>query len=162
MDSRAISGPWAGLGEDEGALQDGLDEIANAFGGPECVGGVEIFGGLDVAGEDFDVRGEGVLAGGAEVGVSGVGLLDKGAEQAGVVGQLAGEDGGAEVEVAEEAVDRDPGLVVRVRRRRRPRCICSQYWTAARARSSLVLKWWKKLPLVTPASWQMSSTVVAA
>jgi hypothetical protein len=101
-----------GLGEDEGALKDRLDEVADAFGGPGCVGGVEILGGLDVSSEGFNVRGERVLAGGADVGVGRVGLLDKGAEQAGVVGQFAGENSGAEFEVAEEAVDGVLGVVV--------------------------------------------------
>jgi hypothetical protein len=101
-----------GLGEDERALEDGLDEIADALGGPGRVGRIEVFGGLGVAGESFDMGGEGVFAGGAKVRVGGVGLLDEGAEQAGVVGQLAGEDGGAEVEVAEQAIDRVLGLVV--------------------------------------------------
>src|ERR1039457_1104177 len=101
-----------GLGEDKRTLQDGLHEVADAFGGPGCIGCVEILGGLHVSSEGVDMRGERMLAGGADVGVGRVGLLDKGAEQAGVVGQFAGEDGGAEVEVAEQAVDGVLGVVV--------------------------------------------------
>ena len=92
-----------GLGEDEGALQNGLNEGSDAFGGPGQVGCVEVFRGLDVAGERGDVRLERLFAGFADIGMSGVGLLDQGAEQASVVSEFAGEDGRAEVQVAEQA-----------------------------------------------------------
>ena len=57
--------------------------------------------------------GEGVVAGGPDGRVGVVGLLDEGAEEAGVVGEFAGEDSYAEVEVTEEAVERILGLVIR-------------------------------------------------
>src|ERR1035441_7306791 len=50
------------------------------------------------------MRREGLVARGANDGMSVVGFLDEGAEQAGVVRQLAGEDRGAEVDVPEETI----------------------------------------------------------
>ena len=94
------------LGVDERALQDRLDEIADAFGGPGRLRRIAALGGFDVGDQHGDVRRHALLAGGANVGVGRVGLLHQRAEQAGVVGQFALQDLGAEIDVAEQALQR--------------------------------------------------------
>ncbi len=51
------------LGEDERALQNGLNEIADAFRSPRRVRRVKPLRGFDVAGRDGDVGGQGVVTG---------------------------------------------------------------------------------------------------
>ena len=103
-----------------------------------------------------------LVAGGANVGMGGMGFLQQRAEVAGVVGRLAAQDLTAEIDVAEQPIQRIFGVVVGGGVAKNPSVIAFQWAAAESARSSLLLKWWKKLPLVTPASAQMSSTVEAA
>ena len=66
----------------------------------------------DVGLQRQGVAGDLALAGRADRRVGGVGLLHHGAEQAGVFGQLALEDLAAEVDVAEQALERIRGGLV--------------------------------------------------
>jgi hypothetical protein len=96
-------GGVAAFGEDEGALEDGLEMEGELF--VVVVGfGVRgsLAGGGDVGDEGAGVGVDTGAAGVAEGGVGVEGLLDDGAEEAGEFGRLAGEEGFAEVEVGEE------------------------------------------------------------
>ena len=89
-----------------------------------------------------------------------IGLLQQHSNRTGVLRQFAGEVCSAKVHVAKQAVQRVLGPVVR-RCRKEAGSLRLPVRTAASARSSLLLKWWKKLPLVTPARWHISFTAVA-
>ena len=103
-----------GLGQDEGTLDHGLDVQRQAVGAPGCTGGVKPPRLGDVFRKHRAMHPKLRVAGLADGGVRVVDLLHQGAEQAGVVGQLALQDGDAKVDVAEQPVERvGMGLVRR-------------------------------------------------
>ncbi len=69
--------------------------------------------GLNVFGDLLDVVAESFVAGFTDEGVRVVDFLDHGAQQAGVFGELAFQNGDAEIDIAQEAVERVEGGVVR-------------------------------------------------
>ena len=88
-------------------------------------------------------------------------LLHHRADQASELGNLACEQLLSELEVAENALQRVRVPVIR-RGLKKLACDLGPMLAAATARSSLLLKWWKKAPLVTSLAAHRSSTVVAA
>jgi len=94
-----------GFGEYEGALDGGLGVEGEAFGGPVGMHPALAEGCLDVMDESCGVARDASIAGVAEGGVGVVDLLDHGSDQAGEVGEIALEDGLAEIDVSEEAVE---------------------------------------------------------
>src|SRR5262245_25285848 len=98
--------PILGLGENERALEDGLGEEGEALRGPGSVGGMKALGLGDVFGDFGRVRADVTIARIADGGVGLIGLLDYGSEKAGVLGELSAQDGCAEVDVSEHALQR--------------------------------------------------------
>src|ERR1700722_11370797 len=89
------------LGENECALQNRLNEIADAFRAPWGIRRVELPCRLDIPRDDGDVARCSLIAGSPNVGMRGVGFLQQRAEEAGVVRQIAAQNPGTEIDVAE-------------------------------------------------------------
>ena len=95
------------LGENEGALERGLDVEAEAFRRPLRIRRIARFCGGNITGEHVDMRGQMTLAGSADRRVGFVGLLDQRAEQAGEVAQVRPcRMRDAEIDIGEEPVER--------------------------------------------------------
>ena len=89
------------LGEDERALQNRLNEIADAFGAPWGVRRIKQLGGFNIAGDDCNVCGHALVASGANLRMRRVGFLHERAKQTGVVGQVAPQNLRPKIDVAE-------------------------------------------------------------
>ena len=92
------------LGEDECALQNRLNEIADAFRAPRRIGRITLFGGLKVARQHFDMFRHAAIARRPDVRMRGIDFLDQRAHQAGVLGDLALQHRCAELDIAEQAL----------------------------------------------------------
>src|SRR5208337_3073434 len=90
------------LGEDECALQNRLDEVADAFGAPWRIGRVELFCGGNIARNNRNMRGHPLVAGGADIGMRGVGFLNQRAKETGVVRQIALQNLATKIDIAEQ------------------------------------------------------------
>ncbi len=94
------------LGEDERALQHGLNEIADTLGAPARARRVALLGRFDIACQRFDVRRHAGIAGGAHGRMRGVGFLHQRSEQAGELRHVAGKNRDTEVHITEHSVAR--------------------------------------------------------
>ncbi len=101
------------LGEDDRALQNRLNEIADAFGAPWRLRRIKPLGGFNIAGDDCNVFGHAFVAGGANLRMRRVGLLHEHAKQTGVVGQVALQNLHPKIDVAEKALQRVLRLMIR-------------------------------------------------
>ena len=105
-------GTLGGFGENESALKDGLREHRETLRRGEGVRRVKPLCFCDVLGDLGGVLDHVLFAGGTECRVSLIGFLHHGSEQAGEFGKVAFEDGRAEVEIAEDAIQGVVGGVI--------------------------------------------------
>ncbi len=94
-----------GFRENEGSLNDGLGVEREASGGPLSLDAVLAHGFGDVGLERCGVPADALVAGFADGRVGLIHFLNHGSDEAGEVGQIALEDGLAEIDVGEEAVE---------------------------------------------------------
>ena len=94
------------LGENECALQNRLDEVADTFRTPRRIRRIELFRSLNILREERDMGRHALVAGSPNVGMRGIGFLHQRPEQAGIVRQLAAQNFSAEIDVAEQPLQR--------------------------------------------------------